>query len=651
MRFIASPIYRAFPELDGFTDEQCRNYLRQVYGGAQVRVAMWLVCPVLGVGGAMAVAWICAAIAHPSRGVTSTFAIVGILAAVFASFGFGTLIARDVLLGLLVLRALGGTARCPSCDYSAMGLLVPADFMVTCPECGQSINITAYRDQCVAGADGALRFMPPRGLAFERPRTWTPRRQQAIVRSVRRIGLAIVLTLGLVVVSVVALALAQSWSARADRAALPTPEQLDAALRPAGTAPSTGSIAAPLSEFALWDTSQSQFLLTRAGDRMQISARTRWGDASFRELRAMESVLQALDAMGLHQAGAMALAADRIAAGPGGSMLPSPVDTPYGKDWLRYAAVPRLWQLANAALAVAAARRDAPAFARAMEWQLAALRISASTPPFLFDYDELRPLVRVTAEALRADGGEQLASALDAAIRRQSVRPSMQAMKAARLDWEIDGLASWFENPWGALGPAWSGPRNEWIAKNLNIHWAGLYWPQRQAILEHSGVLFEELMADPSDRDQQKVSAAMAALDDAGPINWVRLQRFTGASPSVELRGALFERALATVVAIERFRRAEGHLPASLAELRPPFVDELPKDPYRQGPFGYRVLPPDTATAWHPGYTLWSVGVNGSDDGGSWRSDVVLVPRPPSPETSAVPSADSPAAPDATRGN
>ena len=110
-----------------------------------------------------------------------TFAIVGILAAVFASFGFGTLIARDVLLRLLVLRALGGTARCPSCDYSAMGLLVPTDFMVTCPECGQSINITAYRDHCVAGADGAQRFMPPRGLAFERPRTWTPRRQQAIV--------------------------------------------------------------------------------------------------------------------------------------------------------------------------------------------------------------------------------------------------------------------------------------------------------------------------------------------------------------------------------------------------------------------------------------------------------------------------------------
>jgi hypothetical protein len=290
---------------------------------------------------------------------------------------------------------------------------------------------------------------------------------------------------------------------------------------------------------------------------------------------------------------------------------------------------------------------------RALEWHLAARRIFARTSPFFYNFDnseELRPLVQVTAEALHADGGEQLASALDAAIRRQSVRPSMEAMKAARVDWELGGLASWFADPRvGSLGPSWAHKPSPW-AMVASIHWGGFYWPQRRAILEHSGVLFEELMADPSDRDQQKVSAQMAALDDAGPINWVRLHGFTGASTSVDLRGATFERALATVVAIERFRRAEGRLPASLAELRPRYVDEVPKDPYRKGPFVYRVLPADPATAWHPGYTLWSVGVNGSDDDGSLDSDVVFV-LPPLAESSAEPSADSPVAPHATRGN
>ena len=98
-------------------------------------------------------------------------------------------------------------------------------------------------------------------------------------------------------------------------------------------------------------------------------------------------------------------------------------------------------------------------------------------------------------------------------------------------------------------------------------------------------------MADPSDRDQQKVSAGMAALDDAGPINWVRVRGFTGASTLVDRRGG--------------------------------------------------------TARWHPGYTLWSVGANGSDDDGNPVTDVVLVPAPPWPE----PSAESPAATDATLGN
>jgi hypothetical protein len=522
---------------------------------------------------------------------------------------------------------------------------------VTCPECGKSIDITAYRDHCVAGADGALRFMPPRGLVFEENRLWAPQRRRAVFRSVRRIGLATLLAVPIVVLPVLSLALAQVWSASGDLVSLLTPKQLDAVLLPPGTPPSADSIARPLYEFARWESNVlgSEFQRASKG----ITPGTRWGNAGAPESIAKESVLQALESMGLHRhAGSLAWAADRIAEGVGASMLLHRYTSSANSE-IRYAAAQRLWQLANAAMVVAVERRDAPAFARALEWHLAARRIFARTPPFFYNYDnhdELRPLVRVIADALRADGGEQLASALDAAIRRQSVRPSMEVMKATRIDWELGALASWFASPWvGSLGPSWSVQTSPW-AMVASIHWGGFYWPQRRAILEHSGALFEELMADPSDRDQQKVSAGMAALDDAGPMNWVRVHRFTGASTSVDLRGATFERALATVVAIERFRRAEGRLPASLAELCPRYVDEVPKDPYRKGPFVYRVLPADPAAAWHPGYTLWSVGVNGSDDDGSLVSDVVFV-SPPLPESPAEPSADSPVAPDATRGN
>jgi len=647
MRIIASPIYRAFPELDGFTDEQCRNYLRQVYGGVLARVAVGLVSLVLGVGVAFAVGWVCVSVASANPGRTS---IVGVfaLAAVTAAFGFGTLISRDVLLRLLVRRVLREVGLCPSCDYSAMGLLVSVDFAVTCPECGNGIDLASYREHCVPGIDGALRFMPPPGMLSDQRRFLTAKRRRAIVQTARRITVVVALIVGLAVLPVVALVLAESWSARADQAARSTPEESDALLLPEGMQPSGESISVQLGAIALWQPEELRAINARARDRFERNIR--WGVPSIGSGGGSETAAKDLDSLqiGGTAVTGIAMIADRIAEGSA-APLRSPAVTTHYKEWIRGLAAPKLWQLADVAMAAAIERRDGPAFARALEWYLAARRIYANVPPFMVLEDPRgAAIVRVTAEALRADGGGELAIALEAAIRRQSVRPSMEAMKAEIVDWEVDLLAAWFTNPLGVVWPLWSDPPTKWYAENMGIRWVGLYWPQRQAIRAHAGALFEELMADPSDRNQQKASAAVFALAAAGPIVGHPYSGINGFhSTARDLRGALLERALATVVAIERFRRSEGRLPNSLDELRPRFVDAVPKDPWRKGPFVYRVLPADPAAAWHPGYTLWSVGANGSDDDGNPDTDVVLVPAPPWPEASA----ESPAAPDATLGN
>ena len=651
MRFIASPIYRAFPELDGFTDEQCRNYLQRVYGGVLARVAVGLVSLVCGVGVAFAVGWVCVLVANANPGRTS---IVGVfaLAAVIAAFGFGTLISRDVLLRLLVRRVLGEVGLCPSCDYSAMGLLVSVDFAVTCPECGNDIDLASYREHCVPGIDGALRFMPPPGMVADQRRFLTAKRRRAVVQTARRITVAFALIVGLAVLLVVPLVLAESWSARSDQAARSTPERLDAALCPEGMRPSGESIAVQLGAIALWQPEELRAINARARDRFERNIR--WGVPYIGSGGGAETAAKDLDSLQIGGTAitGIAMVADRIAEGRAAPMRSPAVTTAYGKEWIRGLAAPKLWQLSDVAMAAAIECRDGPAFARALEWHLAARRIYASMPPFMFGSSDAAATVRVTAEALRADGGGELAIALEAAIRRQSVRPSMEAMKAEIVEWEVDGLAAWFTNPLGVVWLPWSDPPMKLQAESSGIHWVGLYWPQRQAIRAHAGALFEELMADPSDRNQQKASAAVFALANAGPITGAPFSGVNGyASTSLDLRGALLERALATVVAIERFRRSEGRLPNSLDELRPRFVDAVPKDPWRKGPFVYRVLPADPATAWHPGYTLWSVGANGSDDDGNPDTDVVLVPAPPWPEPSAEPSTDSPAAADATRGN
>jgi hypothetical protein len=61
-------------------------------------------------------------------------------------------------------------------------------------------------------------------------------------------------------------------------------------------------------------------------------------------------------------------------------------------------------------------------------------------------------------------------------------------------------------------------------------------------------------------------------------------------------------------IAIERYRRTTGALPASPEPLTPTWLESLPQDPYSDGPLRYRT----TAT----GYVLYSVSEDFEDDGG-----------------------------------
>jgi hypothetical protein len=83
----------------------------------------------------------------------------------------------------------------------------------------------------------------------------------------------------------------------------------------------------------------------------------------------------------------------------------------------------------------------------------------------------------------------------------------------------------------------------------------------------------------------------------------------------VAQRFARFEarrRAAATAIAVERFRLAhDGHLPATLDELKPQFLTEVPKDPFDGQPLRFKPL----AT----GFVVYSIGANRVDDGGKER--------------------------------
>jgi hypothetical protein len=68
-------------------------------------------------------------------------------------------------------------------------------------------------------------------------------------------------------------------------------------------------------------------------------------------------------------------------------------------------------------------------------------------------------------------------------------------------------------------------------------------------------------------------------------------------------------RARQTAFAVERYRLAEGHLPSSLDVLVPTYLNAIPDDPFNAKPLKYRLR--------QPGYVIYSVGEDQTDEGGA----------------------------------
>ena len=69
------------------------------------------------------------------------------------------------------------------------------------------------------------------------------------------------------------------------------------------------------------------------------------------------------------------------------------------------------------------------------------------------------------------------------------------------------------------------------------------------------------------------------------------------------------------ILALEIHRAEKGSYPAALADLAPAIVPEVPLDATSGKPFGYRLLAPG-ADSHGRGYLLYSVGIDGVDNGG-----------------------------------
>lgn len=147
MRFPLSKIYRAFPEFDPFPDSECERYIRYAYAQSRLRIgcipAVAFVVALIffnGLHGVVAVALESSNVRPGESGEIVIFFVA--LVSGFAVPAIFALLVRDRVLRRVLLDRVR-TARCPSCQFSLLGLPV-AEGAVRCPECGTNIVLSMH---------------------------------------------------------------------------------------------------------------------------------------------------------------------------------------------------------------------------------------------------------------------------------------------------------------------------------------------------------------------------------------------------------------------------------------------------------------------------------------------------------------------------
>ncbi len=160
MRLITRKVWRAFPELDRFSDEQCRRFVKSARGSAMRRLFGWLLSAAFMLIVLLLVAVGVLFLEEYSSTVERLHdqSHVGFIGAVYGLLvlfvGWLTFLQRDWRLRRRIGRVIRMRGTCQECGYSFLGLEPGADLKIRCPECGGLSEVDPSLGELVTDAEG-----------------------------------------------------------------------------------------------------------------------------------------------------------------------------------------------------------------------------------------------------------------------------------------------------------------------------------------------------------------------------------------------------------------------------------------------------------------------------------------------------------------
>lgn len=646
MRLPVSRVYRAFPELDRYSDEQCARFIRAARQGKIRRtvhtaiiglvffltliVSIWLAVVILEAYSAHRTL----DISHP---LLTWYGLLLNIVTVVAMISAAPLLAffmRDFFLLRQLRYVLRTRGVCVSCRYSLVGLDVGPELRVICPECGETTTVDPSLGELTTDPDGRARFRPE-SLPPPPRRFLTDRRIARLKRHAPLFAAVFILLPLLLAGSYEAFLRRQAGIARRERPGAAALEAIIEKFAPSDTRPSDPNV---------WDfLDAAAYAQAEANTRARstdpvivngqpvfpqfeyiLNETDRWfesltGEALAHEQQrrhaARDLALRMIEVY--REAGVYALLDQAAAARRTGQAINHPANQSLQGLLLPHLGDARsLTTVGVARMRLARERGDLAEFRAAFEANLT-IRRALLHEPFVLSRLLATYVLMATFEELRLallDGvpPEWIDEAHEAIERQWADVPHDLWIESERIA-QLDCVAWLFSDVSNVRFGRWSPVTRAYIA---SVTWSSTVRDGRLAWYTANRNAWNEFYDWAAARAAEPPAArTVIGYPDTGLLI-VDSQRpnIVHTLTAIDRDHVNFGGTL-TMLALERFRASCGTYPDSLDELVPDFLPSLPLDPWSEKPFGYRRIDPATDGQGRA-YLLYSIGSDATDNGG-----------------------------------